>query len=111
MDWSPLQRHFSFDYFLARVGEWAHRMPEEGREIARRTVRSSEVYATQSFPVTGVSGHYAGDYVPSEAWQETYGDALLAGDENARIRLMLEIYDRVPLINGPDQTVVSSHPA
>ena len=111
VDWSPLQRHFSFDYFLARVGEWAHRMPEEGREIARRTVRSSEVYATQSFPVTGVSGHYAGDYVPSEAWQETYGDALLAGDENARIRLMLEIYDRVPLINGPDQTVVFFPPS
>ncbi|WP_366657586.1 Ig-like domain-containing protein [Fodinicurvata sp. EGI_FJ10296] len=104
--WTDLQRDLTFDYYMMRVGPWADGISPAARGALRSVAHNAARFTQQTFPVTGVSGRFAGDYTPTRDWQERYGDNLpdsYSGD--AELMLMSELHDAVAQFSNADMIV------
>ncbi|WP_366653696.1 Ig-like domain-containing protein [Fodinicurvata sp. EGI_FJ10296] len=62
--WTGTPRTLNFDYYPLRLGVWADGIPAEDLGRVHATVRSSEIFSTQNFPVLSTQGRYRSHIQP-----------------------------------------------
>ncbi|MCE0507357.1 Ig-like domain-containing protein [Roseivivax sp. GX 12232] len=76
LDWDPLERDLEIGYVLARVGPWYDLVPQDVLYEAALTVRRSETYIEQLFPVQSVRFSEAPAPPPDPDLNETLVSAI-----------------------------------
>lgn len=76
LEWDPLERDLEIGYVFARVGPWYDFVPQDVLYEAALTVRRSETYIEQLFPVQSVRFSEAPAPPPDPDLNETLVSAI-----------------------------------